>query len=471
MKSIESCDRAWHDNFKKYTEFIVASPAYKGLFYERKADGTIKWVVTGKSKHGKLRQAWWDAACRRLGIPIDKGCYAIAARMIHPTKIHVCQCCGKPLSILYVYPNKNLLKSVNNYFGINLRQSDYTIFEIIDKYCFTQECLDFIAGRFHLRNGLDSSVLKKQIKDKFTDKCLKPLSPGAMSNCPDRFDGYHSDGLCCRERTDKGRHSDNMKTYMQDRRAYEEWSDGNYNLANRLMGEFHKGNKTYMCPICHKKKRMTADHIGPVSLGFRHHLYFAPMCQSCNSSKNNRFNYKDVQTLREIENNGGEVISWHSKYLWDKLKCVVYDDESAKVASRIMATNHQNILFIFSEIWKATGEEYLIRFLHPEYSLVDYRFNNFDPFDLSKIEIISKEVDSKNKRKNQERYIRVAFESLSEFSMKGNRRAKSYYSQVENEVHKVIGLIKNGDYDKADKLLNMSIAHLGNLIFDAEWPY
>ena len=204
MKSIESCDRAWHDNFKKYTEFIVASPAYKGLFYERKADGTIKWVVTGKSKHGKLRQAWWDAACRRLGIPIDKGCYAIAARMIHPTKIHVCQCCGKPLSILYVCPNKNLLKSVNNYFGINLRQSDYTIFEIIDKYCFTQECLDFIAGRFHLRNGLDSSVLKKQIKD----KCLKPLSPGAMSNCPDRFDGYHSDGLCCRERTDKGRHSD-----------------------------------------------------------------------------------------------------------------------------------------------------------------------------------------------------------------------------------------------------------------------
>lgn len=469
MKENEEIDRVWHDNFKKYTEFIVARPEYEGLFYERKEDGTIKWVVTGKSANGKKRQQWWDDVCQRLNIPIRKGCYAVAARAIHPTKIHVCQCCGKSLSILYVYPNKILLKAINKHFGLSLSQVDFTIYEIITQFCKSTDDVDFIASRFNLPNGLTKEILIDRIKAEFTDKCNKPLSPGAMSNPPDRFDGYHSDGLCCREITDKGRHTDNMKTYMQDRRAYEDWSDGDYNLANRLMGEFHKGNKKYVCPICHKKTTMTADHIGPVSLGFRHHIFFAPMCQSCNSSKNNRFTFNDVITLISKESEGNEVISWHSKYIWDRLKLMVVDDKSAKLASKLMATNHQNILHILSAIWRETGEKYLVRFLHPEYSLVDYRFKNFDPFDLSKLQIISKDLTSKNKLKNQERYIRISFESLEEFSQKDNRRAKSYYKSIKGEITKVIDEIKAKNYDKADELLQKTIVHLGNLIFDNEW--
>lgn len=469
MKKNDEIDRAWHDNFKKYTEFIVSRPEYKGLFYERKADGTIKWVVTGKSANGKKRQQWWDSVCQRLHIPLGKGCYAIAARVIHPTKMHVCQCCGKSLSILYVYPNKILLKAINKHFGLSLSQVDFTISEIITKFCKSTEDIDFIASCFNLPKGLTKRKLIEQIKAEFTDKCNKPLSPGAMSNPPDRFDGYHSDGLCCREITDKGRHPDNLKTYTQDRRAYIDWSDGDYNLANRLMGEFHKDNKKYVCPICHKKKTMTADHIGPVSLGFRHHTFFAPMCQSCNSAKNNRFTFNDVITLLSKELEGNEVISWHSKYIWDKLKLLVVDDKSAKLASKLMAINHQNILQILSVIWSETGENYLVRFLHPEYSLVDFRFKNFDPFDLSKLQIISKELKSKNKLKNQERYIRISFESLKEFSQKDNRRAKSYYKEIKAEISKVVAEIKANHYDKADELLQKTIVHLGNLIYDNEW--
>ena len=55
-----------------------------------------------------------------------------------------------------------------------------------------------------------------------------------------RFNGFHSYALCCRTKFDKGRKRENMLTYGQDRRAYQEWSDGDYNLANRLMGEYKK---------------------------------------------------------------------------------------------------------------------------------------------------------------------------------------------------------------------------------------
>jgi len=36
----EETSRSWHPNFKKYTDFIVKHPNYKGLFFEYSADGT-----------------------------------------------------------------------------------------------------------------------------------------------------------------------------------------------------------------------------------------------------------------------------------------------------------------------------------------------------------------------------------------------------------------------------------------------
>ena len=44
------------------------------------------------------------------------------------------------------------------------------------------------------------------------------LSPGVMSNAPDRLDGYHSYNACCRP-CDSGRSKKNLSTYGQDRRV------------------------------------------------------------------------------------------------------------------------------------------------------------------------------------------------------------------------------------------------------------
>lgn len=465
----EAIDRSWHPNYVEYTEMIVKNPAYKGLFYERGKDGRVKWVVTGKSANGKKRQAWWDAKCKELGIPIQKGCYAIAARAIHPTKRHVCQCCGRSLSIEYEYPTKNTLSKINELLGLELEQTDYTIGEIIETFCDNPECLKIMCDILHIPIFTNKQSAVRYVYTNLVAKQSGMLSPGAMSNPPDRFEGYHSDGLCCREHTDKGRHADNMKTYTQDRRAFEEWSDGDYNLANRLMGEFHKDTNLYECPICHEQKRVSADHIGPISLGFCHSKFFAPLCSSCNSSKNNRFYKNDVDELIRLENEGNTVISWHSKYVWDTLKNEVLNDADAKRLSLIMSRSHQSVLTLFSIIYEATGKEFLMRYLHPEYSMFDIRFENFDPTDLTKLVILRKELDSKNKRKNQDRYIRIAFESLEEFKSKDNRRTIINLEPYATYIDKLIQMIMNGDQNTADKYLRSLIDKIGDDIINTTW--
>lgn len=466
----------YHPNFDDYVEMIVANPAYKGLFYERGRDGRVNWVVAGKSPNGQKRQAWWDEKCKELGIPIQKGCYAKAARMIHPTGKHVCQCCGEERSIFYEYPTKNTAKLLNKILGTHIdpdddeQRAECTIKEIIEGWCDTPTKIYNLAKAFKLPLPANKEELIKLVYKELVDKESSRFSPGAMCNPPDRFNGFHSYALCCRTKFDTGRHTENMQTYNQDRRAYEEWSDGDYNLANRLMGEFHKC-PPMKCPKCGTIAKMSADHIGPISLGFCHSKYFAPMCKSCNSAKNNRFTKDDVDELLKLEKNGEQVVSWHSKYIWDMLKNNIRNDIEAKKASSIMAKCHQNILNILSLIYKLSinGQDFLSsQYLHPEYSLVDYRFANVDLTDLSKLKIIQSPLDSKNKRNNQERYVRIAFESLKEFGEKKNRKNYFLIDEHSAELDDIISSIDSRNYHLADTKLKKLIEEISNRIVKLE---
>lgn len=467
MEKAYNTERTWSPKFERYTEMIVSHPNYKGLFYERDKNGRIKWVVTGKSKDGLCRQAWWDERCIEHNIPIQKGCYAIIARIMHPTKKHVCQCCGRELSILYEYPGQRLVSKLNKLFDWDITSTTYTIKEIIEKAAKENNGLKRICALLDIPTDMNLKSTIEYVYQNLVEKADGRLSPGVMSNSPDRFDGFHSDGLCCRAITDKGRHEGNMKTYTQDRRAYEEWSDGDYNLANRLMGEFNK-HEPMECPVCGRIESMTADHIGPISLGFCHSKHFAPMCSACNSSKNNRFTKSDVDELIKIEKRGGQVISWHSKAIWDAVKHTINNDADAKFVSSVMAKCHQNVLNILSIIYDKTGPKFLMRYLNPKYSLVDYRFENVDLHHLENLKIIASPLDSKNKRKNQERYIRIAFKSLEEFSNKKNR--KNYFLIDENskQLEPIIEAISIGEHNKADKLLRQLIHDVSNNILEKE---
>ncbi len=392
--------------------------------------------------------------------------------MIHPTGMHVCQCCGESRSVFYEYPTLRTLEKLCKLLSIVItKQTDYTIREIIEKFCNTNKKLFDVAKYLGMGIPSDKDQLIKQVYEELVSKNSSRFSPGVMCNPPDRFNGFHSYALCCRKEKDTGRHDENMKTYTQDRRAYEEWSDGDYNLANRIMGEFHKA-APMKCPMCHQVAEMTADHIGPISLGFCHSRYFTPLCKSCNSAKNNRFTYDDVNKLIDIEASGGQVISWHSKYIWDMLKKQIHNDKDARKASSIMVKCHQNILYILALINKENGKEFLMQYLHPEFSLMDYRFMNFDLSDLSKMVVLASPLESKNKLSNQERYIRVAFESLDDFLTKDNRKNNFILDANSPHIEAIIRLVHQMEYGEADRLLKETLKEVSAKIYEEEWiPY
>jgi Alw26I/Eco31I/Esp3I family type II restriction endonuclease len=349
-------------------------------------------------------------------------------------------------------------------YGIKYEPFDKTISEIIkeqekikgnDVFELTKELFDIPEDLPQDIDAFVSYVLENRISK---------LSPGVMSNPPDRFEGFHTYNACCRSKEDTGRHKENLATYTQDRRAYEYWSEGNFNLANRLMGEYRKDKNLYECPKCGNMRTMSADHIGPISLGFTHRPYFNPMCQPCNSGKNNRLTFSDIQQLLE-EEKSEQIVSWHTKPIWDLLKGKINDDEDAVKLSRIMVTHLQNVLKMLSMVYSKSGEDFLMRYLKPDYAFVDYRFENFNPLDLSKLKVISNPLDSKNKKKNSERYIRVSFETLIEFQKKENRRVKGWNSEdVDKQIAETIMAIKKKDFDNADKLLKQSIEILATQV-------
>lgn len=145
------------------------------------------------------------------------------------------------------------------------------------------------------------------------------LSPGEMSNAPDRFDGFHSFNRCCRGKADTGRHSANMKTYTTDRRVFVYWSEGNWIAADRMMGLVRARFASHPCADGGSGPP-SPDHIGPLSLGFTHRPEFRLLSKSANSSKNNRMTLWDVEYLRRRESQGASVETWYATSIWQALR-------------------------------------------------------------------------------------------------------------------------------------------------------
>lgn len=457
--------KRFHKKYNDYMNMVINSPEYKGLLSVDLQFGKFNWLGPLSTPKGKARRAWWDEQCKIHGIDTtQKGCYAQVALAIHPTKKHVCQCCGKELSLEYVYPHKDILKQLNLLLGSKFKQTEYTISEIVMKFCTTQELVDAVSKLFNGVSGLSKESLLKYIELNGISK----LSPGAMSNSPDRFDGYHSYGLCCRKKEDISRHDPNMKLYGQDRRAYEQWSDGDWNKANVLMSALRNAPKM-ICPKCNSKtkKSMSADHVGPISLGFCHNLQFAPMCKSCNSAKNNRLYKSDVDTLLQLEVQNIQVVSWHSKHVWDRLKNTINNDDDAFRLSKVMNACHKNVLYLFYLIYYATGKDFLMRYLHPEYAMFNHRVTKLNLNDLSKSTFSSSPTNSKNKHNLRDRYIRVAFDSLESVGKKKNRKIKIIIDKDDPDVINIITLINEHKYEEADLQVKQMVNNIADSIISS----
>lgn len=415
-------DKVWHPDFLEYMEYIVNHPHYSGLPIGRKSDGSLAWIATAQSDIGKERIAWCENKAKELGYPIEAGVYARVMREIHPTKWKVCQTCGRKMSIYYHYPSANCLKAIKKQFGIEYTEYDHIsdVWDDLVNNGFSNAIIaDFFISYGGL-SGLNKTASKESVIDDLEQICRTKgksiLSPGAMSNFPDRYDGFHTYNRCCRASQDKGRSKENLKSYTQDRRAYEYWSDGNIHAANQFMGSrFFAG--------------ISADHVGPISLGFVHDpRYLQPMSGSDNSSKRDRLQRVDIENIIRIEKRTGVYpMSWFSREIWEHI-CKNYEAYPEKIPTVYRDALKQNMSNFMYVLWyilenAQDGQSYLVAtLLKPNYHFFEssYTFNECG-------DIVSRDNRHYTERNahEMERYTRVAIESVYDFNSKDNRNVRN----------------------------------------------
>ena len=429
----------WNPEFVAYMKAIVTHPAYDGMPDAIKEDGKIQWEAPSNRKGGQYqythnkRRDWWRRKAEGIGIdPASEEWISRTAKRIHPTGEKPCKRCGRTMRIAYTYPNFKLKKRLSSRF----KDFDFDPLEpitdliqrLVDTY--GQSVLGGIPDllstkRVRVENNpaftLDDWLA--WIEDRYIPREPSLLSPGAMSNAPDRFDGFHSFNLCCRKKADRGRHDANMRLYSTDRRVFEYWSDGDWIAADRLMGIISAKYRDHACADG-GKGLATPDHIGPLSLGFAHRPEFRLLSSAANSAKSNRMTEWDVRHLLSVEQKGEEVISWHAKDLWDRRKVDVHEDETALRLSKMLRDNQRNAMRILGMFLKEHHFMFLAGMLGLERADYDVEFLNLrinEDFVTEYDDIQRRERTTRYALEQKARRLRVAFEELRTYLDRDNR--------------------------------------------------
>lgn len=421
--------------FKLYQQTIIEHPNYTGLEYAG------SWVKAGKSTVGQNRKKWADQKIAELSIT-GSGIYAKLMYLIHPFKIKPCQTCGLALSLDYIYPNKNFVnKLIKEFPDLKEKQlfitSIYDIAEHIEPDR-NQDFISILRSTLKIKDNDNLNVIElvKCLIDKSRAGLNKALGPGAMSNFPDRFDGFHSYNRCCRSTEDKGRSVENLKSYTKDRRAYEAWSDGNHRAANQLMG-----NPIFL------NTGLSADHLGPISLGFVHDPRFMKaMTSGENSSKRDRLILSDLITMIDIEfRENINASSWFCMVIWHEIKNAIKngeiksDNEMLKEYQTIFKKNKE---LFFNILWRIdaekNGQKFLIWYLKNRYKFEDnYLYDYILETDISSNcfgKIKSKQARNLTARADgeEDRVIDIGLKSIQDYVNKNNRKIKQKLTEKED---------------------------------------
>jgi Alw26I/Eco31I/Esp3I family type II restriction endonuclease len=445
-----------HPNGLKYQEDIVAHANYKGFPFERNAQGNINWMTTIKTQQGQARMKFWKEKLKYFKLKATSvmaaGFRQKVAFVNHPFKQHVCLFTGNVLFIDYRYPAPSRIDLINKGYDEAFKYYDLDILQLASVSYENDECKIF-SDVFNVSIDFNSlPELIEHLQKEYIDKEKRGyVSPGVMSNSPDRLDGFHSYNSDVRDVCDTGRRKENLKRYTQDRRVYEKWSDGDWKMSDRLYAEFVKNG-------------VSPDHIGPMSLGFAHRPRFHPMTSGQNSSKGNRMTLKDVRVLIADEEKGEVVVSWHSKFIWNKLKHNVKVDEDALKLSSLMRKNLHHVLILLSILYEKGYRKFLEGYLNPKYSYFDYKFEGFDPLTGNYKKVLQKELTGKNQQNNVDRYYRIAFETLLEYMTKENRKGKIWKSQeIDTEVAMILEPLASNRIDEAKEQVTKVLRLLADL--------
>lgn len=448
----------WNEVFVDYMASIVSNLAYTNMPDAIKDDGKIQWEAPSNRKGGKYkdthhkRRSWWKEKATAMGIDINQDKWiSRTAKLIHPTGNKPCKRCGRVMQIAYIYPSSMLIKRI---------QKEFPEYEV-NKLSTIPEVLDGIHGIYPNATGKFRKLLKtaqppvpelgndieswkEWVISIYSAHEPKTASPGAMSNAPDRFEGFHSFNLCCRNKADRGRHDSNMLSYNTDRRVFEHWSDGNWIAADKLMGIIaskYRNEPTFDGG----SPPATADHIGPLSLGFCHRPEFRLLSKSANSSKNNRMSLLDINDLIKAESDDHTIISWHSAPLWNLAHKQITTEEEALRLSKLLRDHQRNAMHILAKLMEAGHYSFLTSLLGLNYADYTVEFINLKIEDfLTKFDSISlTKKTTKYSSEQKSRRIRIGFQALKEYKKKDNRHS----SIIENDTTKM-------HYENAINLLN-----------------
>lgn len=430
-------EKVYSPEFQQYQKTIIEHPNYIGLEYAG------SWVKAGKSPVGQNRKKWADQKIAELGIT-GSGIYAKLMYTIHPFKVKPCQTCGQTMSLDYVYPNKNFANKLTKTFPILtgkdlLTTSIYDILKGLNSDN-NQELVFLLRSTLKRKDieNLDVQELVQCLIEESRSGLIKVLGPGAMSNFPDRFDGFHSYNRCCRSTEDTGRSVENLKSYTKDRRAYEAWSDGNHRAANQLMGD-----------QVFSRTGLSADHLGPISLGFVHDPRFMKaMTSGENSSKRDRLILSDLVTMIDIESRENiNASSWFCSIIWQSIK---NDIQNGKITSNndtlreYQTTLKKNKDLFFNILGyiasSKNGQEFLIWYLKDRYKFEDnYLYDYVLDTDIGSNtfgQIKSKTPRNLTARADgeEDRAIRIGLESIKDYASKNNRKIKEVLTENEEQV-------------------------------------
>lgn len=380
---------------------------------------------------------------KEIGTLNSKKIFADTMLSLHPTKKKVCQNCGRTMSLYYLYPSKNLIIEFQESFNYKYDKYD-DIFEILKKYKKqTNLIFQLLIKRVNKKDFKDINELIWHIEDLCRNNGKRIFSPGAMSDFPDRYDGFHSYNLCCRKLKDKGRSDKNMATYNKDRRAYEYWADGNIAAANALMGD-----KNIF------KDNISADHIGPISLGFIHDpIYIEPMSRSDNSAKRDKLNKETIDKIIKIEKVSKVApVSFFSKDIWEFIKKDLNNNNSTLKIEDYHSMLKQNMNNFMESLWIILNSEKLqdienfleLNYFKPKYDKYfryKYKFNSEGKILEKKVKNITDATS-----KEYQRFIRISYDSINEFKLKQNRKIKSTLTKNDKAIlSKIVKKIEDNE--------------------------
>lgn len=433
-----------HKAFLDYVHFIVEHPNYAGMPDIFMDNGDIQWEAPSNRQGGKFkdthhrRRDWWRAKATEIGIdPSAPHWISRTAKAVHPTKKKPCKNCGRVMDIRYTYPSAVLLRRIAGLPYIDESFPRDPLEHILDLVTrLVEQFGDRVFGSLPsllAASSIEVPALPPEldnwltwIENEYIESEPSTLSPGAMSNAPDRLDGFHSFNLCCRSKTDPGRSRENLQSYTTDRRVFEYWVEGDWVAADRLMGAIRSDDAMKMerCLNDHSGP-CSADHIGPISLGFMHRPQFQLLCKNCNSAKNNRMLFRDVRHLMRVGESGEDVASWYCRSLWELRKGSVHDNETALRLSKLLRDNRHTFMRLLERIADAGHFVFLTTFLGLKYARKNVEFVNLGVEDhITRFDdLVYTDRVTKYAVEQQARRLRVAFAALREYVQKETRNA------------------------------------------------